>query len=187
VKAEIPLHQAHRLLAPRPVCLLTVRYKGRDNVMTVAWVVPISLEPPMVLMAIHPSRYSHDMLRRSEECVLNIPGRALLDRVVGVGSVSGEDVDKFGTYRLEAERGRRVEAPWVVDCLAHIECTVTTMLSPGDHSIFMAQVVGAWAEEEAFRDTWRTDVDEELKPMYHLGGRAFCLMGEILEWNVAEE
>jgi len=187
VKAEIPLFQAHRLLAPRPLCLLTVHYKDRDNVMPVAWVAPISLDPPMVLMAIHPSRYSHDMLRRSEACVLNIPGRRLLDQVLGCGSVSGSDVDKFSTYGLEAEPGRRVEAPWLTECLAHLECSVTTMLSPGDHSLFMAQVVGAWAEEDAFAGTWRTDVDEELKPLYHLGGSAFCLMGPMLEQDLPEE
>lgn len=177
MKAEIPLLQAHRLLAPRPVCFLTVRYRGRDNVTPVAWVSPISLEPPMIGVAIHPSRYSHGLLMRSEEFVLNIPGPALLEQVLACGSVSGSDVDKVATYGLRCEDGQRVSALWLSDCLAHLECAVVTVLSPGDHSLFMARVVGAWAEEDAFSTLWRPDADDELKPLVHLGGTTFGQLG----------
>ncbi len=177
MKVEIPLVQAHRLLAQRPVCLLTVRYRGRDNVMPVAWATPIGMEPPMVGVAVHRSRYSHDMLMRSEEFVLNIPGRAQLEQVMACGSVSGSDVDKIATYHLRCAEAHRVDVPWIDDCLAHLECAVVTVLSPGDHSLFMAQVVGAWAEEEAFAGIWRADVDEGLKPLIHLGGGTFCTLG----------
>ena len=186
MKAEISLLQAHRLLAPRPVCLLTVRYRGRENVMTVAWVAPISLDPPMVGVAVHPSRYTHDMLMRSQELVLSIPGRPLLEQVMACGSVSGSDVDKISTYHLCCEDGRRVRAPWLSDCLAHLECAVVTMLSPGDHSLFMAHVVGAWADEEAFSSAWRADVDEDLKPLVHLGGTLFGVMGRTVAPNAQE-
>ena len=95
MKVEIPVEQAHRLLAPRVACLLTTRYHGQVNVMALSWTGPISLTPPLLLMAIHPSTYTHDMLRRSQECVLNIPGRPLAEQTVRCGTLSGADVDKI--------------------------------------------------------------------------------------------
>jgi flavin reductase (DIM6/NTAB) family NADH-FMN oxidoreductase RutF len=46
----------------------------------------VSLEPPLVAMAIHPSCYSHDLLRRGGEAVLNIPPRPLAETLCVVGT-----------------------------------------------------------------------------------------------------
>jgi hypothetical protein len=40
MKSEVPLNQVHRLLSPAPACLLTTRYRGRANVMALAWLAP---------------------------------------------------------------------------------------------------------------------------------------------------
>ncbi|OGO06586.1 MAG: hypothetical protein A2Y73_04710 [Chloroflexi bacterium RBG_13_56_8] len=181
MKVEIPLAQAHRLLAGRPTCLLTTQYKGQVNVMTIVLVCPISFEPPLVMMAVHPSRYTHDLLARGEEAVLNIPGRPLAEHVMRCGTESGGDVDKIEITGLTLDAGRRVDVPWIVECLAHIECAVVDILVPGDHTLFITQVMGAWAEEEAFNEIWLQPEDnEELLPLYHLGGRTFGLMGKTI-------
>ncbi len=175
---EISLRWAHRLLAGRPTCLLTTRYRGQENVMSVAWVCPVSLEPPLLIVAIHPSRYTHDMLERSEECVLNIPGRPLGEQVIRCGTISGADEDKFQDEGLVTENGQRIDAPWVGGCLAHIECAVIDRLAPGDHTLFVVQIVGAWAEDEAFDEYWRIDDQaEDLLPLHHLGEARFALLG----------
>lgn len=180
MKREVTFGQVHRLLAGRPTCLLTTRYKGKVNVMTVAWVCPASLEPPLVTIAIHPSRYTHDMLKRSQECVLNIPGRALLEQVWKCGQLSGEDADKINLLGLTLDSGHRVEVPWIAECLAHIECAVSDLFAPGDHTLFVAEVAGAWVEEAAFDGHWLAPEDEELHPILHLGGQSFCLLGKKL-------
>lgn len=177
VKREVADHFVHRLLAGQPVCLLTVRYRGKENVMALGWASPISLAPPLIALAIHPSRYTHDMLVRGEECVLNIPPRPMAEQLWRCGKISGADVDKFQEIGLVLETPKRVEAPWIEGCLAHIECAVVDLLTPGDHTLFIVQVVGAWAEEEAFEETWKIEGQpEELLPFYHLGGGHFGLM-----------
>ena len=177
MKREVPLRWAHRLLAGQPICLSTTRYKGQVNVMTVGWLTPIGLEPPLIAIAIHPSCYTHDMLQRSGELVLNVPGRPLAEAVLKCGTVSGADRDKLEETGLTAESAQRVEVPWLDECLAHLECAVVDVIKPGDHSLFVVQVVGAWVEEEAFQDTWRlSEGNEELLPLHHLGGESFALM-----------
>ena len=183
MKREVRLDQVHRLLAPSPVCLLTTRYKGRTNVMALGWVCPISLEPPLVVLAIHPATYTHDMLRRSAECVLNIPGRALVEQTLKCGEVSGEDEDKIALTGLTLELGQRVDVPWIAECLAHVEGAVVDVLAPGDHSLFIVEVAGAWVEEDCFEGVWRVPAaDEELLPLHHLGGRLFGVLGQAVTW-----
>lgn len=178
MKQEMPAAVAHRLLAGRPTCLLTTRYRGQVNIMTIAWVCPVSLEPPLLALAIYPGAYSHDVLRRSEECVLNIPGRPLMEQTLACGEQSGANADKLALTHFTLDAGRRVEVPWVHECLAHLECGVVEQYVPGDHTLFIVQVLGAWAEEEAFAEMWLAPQDnEELLPFYHLGARAFGLFG----------
>lgn len=177
---EIPLNQFQRLVAGRPACLLTVRYKGQVNVMTLSWVSPISIEPPLLSLAIHPSCYTHDMFKRSQECVLNIPGRPLAEQVIKCGSVSGQQEDKLAATHLHLDNGRRVQAPWISECLAHLECSVVGTVAPGDHTVFVVEVVGIWAESDAFVDGfWLGPEDnEELHPLIHLGDSTFALLGK---------
>ncbi len=178
VKREVPLQIAHRLLAGRPTCLLTTRYRGQDNVMTLSWTCPISLEPPLIVLAIHPSRYTHDLLERAQECVLNIPARPLAEHIEQFGTRSGADMNKLEASELDVEAGRRVDALWIAACLAHIECAVVDRMTPGDHSLFVVQVVGAWAEDEAFAGGWHVEGQpEDLLPLTHLGGAVFGLLG----------
>mgnify|MGYP006296030411 CR=1 FL=1 len=178
MKKEIETTGAFRLLAPRPVCLLTTRYRGQVNVMSFEWSSAISQEPPLILMAIHPSRYTHGMLERSEECCLNIPGRPLAEHVWTCGTRSGEDVDKIELTGLTLESAEQIDSPWIDECLAHIECAIVDRLTPGDHSLFIAQVIEVWAEKEAFDNIWLVPENEELLPLQHLGGKTFSVMGE---------
>jgi len=179
MKHEIPIAQANRLLAPRVTCLLTTQYRGQVNVMAISWACPVSIEPPLIVMAIHPSCYTHDMLKRSQECVLNIPGRPLAEQTVRCGTLSGANTDKIQVTGMVLQSGRRVEVPWLDACLAHLECGIVEVLMPGDHSLFVAEILGAWAEEEAFDTSWLAPQDnEELQPLIHLGGHQFGLLGK---------
>ncbi len=187
MKCEIPLVRAHRLLAPRPVCLVSVSYRGRTNVMTASWVCPAGLEPPLVMVAIHPSCYSHDLLLRASEFVLNVPARPDLDDVMACGLTSGDGIDKVRALDLHLAEGQRVDAPWLADCIAHIECAVVTTLRPGDHTLFIAEVAGAWVEEEAFDDTWCLEKgDDEIRPLCHIGETRFCLPGTVVQYEDPE-
>jgi len=180
MKREVPPQQAHRLLAARPVCLVTTMSQGQVNVMTLAWHCPVSLDPPLLAMAVHPSTLTHELLRQREECVLNIPGRPLLEAVLTCGSITGRDEDKVSRLGLELEAGQALDAPWVVACLAHLECVLVDRIQPGDHTIYIMQIVSAWAEEEAFGQTWiAPPAADELAPLLHLGGAAFATLGSL--------
>jgi len=147
--------------------------------MALGWVAPLSSEPPLLGLAVHPACYTHDMLKKSQECVLNIPGRPLAEQVLHCGTVSGQQEDKIKTAHFNLDNGRRVETPWISECLAHIECAVTDIITPGDHSLFIVEVVGAWAEKSAFDDgIWLCPEDEEMRPLIHLGGTVFALLSK---------
>ena len=136
----LKLSRAFTLIEPGPVVLVTTRDRGRDNVMTISWTMVVDFTP---LFAITTGAWNHSYaaLRRTRECVLAIPTVDLLDTVVGIGTCSGADTDKFARFGLTPRRGRVVAAPLIAECVANVECRVIDMVKR--HDIVVLQGVAA--------------------------------------------
>ena len=187
-KRVVDIEVAHRLLGGAPVALIATRYKRRINVMAASWVTPISMNPPMVAIAVHKECLTHDFIERSGEFSINIPNIALLERLRDAGMVSGYDVgDKFEEVGLHAIAGEALDAPLVEGCLGYLECAVVEAYEAGEeHTVFFAEVVAAQVEEEAFEGTWLL-LEEEAKPLHHLGGHTYALLDKRISAEVRVE
>ena len=176
MKQPVPHHWIYRVLEPGPVVLVTATLKGHNDITTVAWTMPVSSDPPLVAIAIEPMRHIHDLIRRSDEFTINVPHAGLLREVHHCGIVTGADHDKFAETGLHAVSARQVEAPWIEECVAHLECGVVGQVEQGDHTLFIAEVLAAWAEEAAFVEGWQP-ANAAGQLLHHLGGRLY-IQGE---------
>ena len=123
---------------------------GRDfsaDVTAVAWVTTLSGDPPLVGVALSARTFIHELIRRSEEFTINVPPADLARQVHHCGTVSGADEDKWAATGLHTTSARQVEAPWIEECMAHLECGVVEVVPVGDHDLFVAQVLVAWADD----------------------------------------
>jgi flavin reductase (DIM6/NTAB) family NADH-FMN oxidoreductase RutF len=183
MRHSIPESEARRLLGGGPVVLVTTSWRGVSNVMPAAFVTPLSFDPPLVGLAVHPSRHTHDMIKHSEEFALNVPARELLHHCQYLGSVSGREADKLELTKLPAFRARHVEAPLLEGCIGYIECRVEDAFTVGDHTLFVGNVVAAQVEQGAFEETWLL-TDPDLKPLHYLGLNYYAVLGERLEARI---
>lgn len=135
-----PLNKAFTLLEPGPVVLVTTHDGRKSNVMTISWTMVMDFTP---LFAITTGSWNHSWaaLRKTRECVIAVPTVDLLDQVVGVGTCSGSDTDKFARFVLTPLKARRVRAPLIKECLANIECRVVDIV--GRHNIVVLEGVAA--------------------------------------------
>jgi len=177
--------EARRLLTGGPVVLVTTSWHAKANVMPVAYAVPLSFKPPLVGIAVHPSRHTHDMIRFSEEFAINVPGRSLIHHVQYLGSVSGQELDKFELTKLPTFKARKVGAPLIEGCIGYIECGLEDALRIGDHTLFVGRVVAASADDEAFDETWLL-ADDDYKPLHYLGLSRYAILSETLEARVPQ-
>ncbi|MBI5159236.1 flavin reductase family protein [Candidatus Micrarchaeota archaeon] len=129
-------------LYPKKIVLVTSADRtGRPNIVTLAWAMPVSMEPKMIAVSISPKRYSHELISDTHEFVVNIPGEELEQQMLKCGSVSGRKVDKFEETKLTQEPAKQVKAPLIKECLASFECKMTNAIQTGDHILFVGEVV----------------------------------------------
>ena len=171
---------ALRLLNGGPVVLLTTRFRNETNVMPAIWTVPLSRRPPLIGVAVNPSRYTHDMVRFAEEFALNFPGRDLLNHTHYFGAVSGAAVGKLELAKLPTFKASKISAPLIEHCLAHVECSLDDALRLGDHTLFVGRVLVVQAEPEAFDETWLIE-DRDYRPLHYLGLDRYAVLGDRLQ------
>lgn len=173
MKKDVELWKARRLLNHSPLILVTTRAKGRDNVMTVAWSVPLSHGSPLIGVVISKDCFSHELISESRVFAINIPDRKLLEEVTLCGSVSGRDVDKFASFKLTRERSEKISAPLIKECFANIELKVVGSTDYGDHTLFAGEAVRCVAEEGTIDST--LDISR-FRTVHHLGEDKFALI-----------
>src|SRR5688500_4323956 len=87
-KKSLPVSQVRRYLEPGPIVLVSSRWRDRANVMTMGWHMVMEFTPSLVGCLISAGNYSFELIRRSGECVINLPTTALTDIVVKIGNCS---------------------------------------------------------------------------------------------------
>ncbi|HOW56637.1 MAG TPA: flavin reductase family protein [Smithellaceae bacterium] len=124
-----------------PVVLVTTNDGKKKNIMTISWNMVVDFTP-MFAITTGPWNYSFAALRKTKECVIAIPTVDLLNKVVGVGTCSGADTDKFEKFGLTPVKGKHVQAPLIKECLANIECKVLDIVKK--HNIVVLEGVAAY-------------------------------------------
>lgn len=175
VKKAVPVSKALRLINNGPVVMVSSILNEKPNILTLSWCTPLSRDPMLVGIAIGTNNYSHDMILKTREFVINIPHSGMLEKIVNCGKISGKEKDKFKELKLTPKEASYVAAPIIAECIGHIECRVRDIIPVGDHSLFVARVVAASAEEEYFDDTWKLD---KISLASHLGGLKFQISGK---------
>ena len=143
-KKIFPLARVYQLLEPGPVVMVSTSHKGIANIMTMSWHMMIEFEPPLVACVISDKNFTFDIIKKTKECVINIPDVELASKVVGVGNTTGSKVDKFKKFQLSAEPALQVKAPMIAECFANLECKVIDMKMTSKYGIFILEVVQAW-------------------------------------------
>jgi len=170
-KRALPLSKVYRILEPGPVLLLTTSVRGAANVMTMSWHTMMEFEPPLVGCVVSENDFSFEALRRTKQCVLNVPTLELAAAVVGCGNTSGRSLDKFDAFGLTAVAATRVDAPLIGECYVNLECLVVDTRWRNRYNFFVLEVVQAWIDPAV----------KAPQTLHHRGYGEFMVAGSIVK------
>jgi flavin reductase (DIM6/NTAB) family NADH-FMN oxidoreductase RutF len=177
-KIKIEFSSAYRLLHPMHMVLVScVDKTGKPNVLPLAWAMPTSRDPALVAISVAPSRYSHSLIEETNEFVVNLPTMEIIKETLACGRTSGKNHDKFSETGLTPLSARKVKAPIIKECVAHLECKLYSQFKTGDHTIFVGEVIAAYANKGVFTDIYNID---KAQMLYHLGGNTFATLNQKL-------
>jgi len=137
------------ILYPRPVVVVSASADGCESAMAASWCSPVSRDPPLVMVAIAPTRYTYELIKSSGEFAINILDYRFCKEVNFLGIVSGRDYpDKIERSKLHKIKAKKIKAPIISESTAVLECKLYKEISlGGDHVMVIGKVIEAYAKE----------------------------------------
>ncbi len=68
---------------------------------------------------------------------------------------------------------KKVKAPAIQECIAHLECSVEDKFTTGDHSIIVGKILEAYADRGVFTESYDM---KKARMLYHAGGNNFLVL-----------
>jgi flavin reductase (DIM6/NTAB) family NADH-FMN oxidoreductase RutF len=171
-KITIDLSKSYNLLHPRNTVLITSRGEDdRTNIVAIAWCMPVSIHPPLVVMSVDTGHYSNDLIQESGEFVVNIPTMDVVTETLLCGRMSGRNVDKFEASHFTPMKGAKVRTPLIKECVAHLECKLVRRMPLEDVNLYIGEVVAASANRGSLINNV-IDV-EKVRLVFHIGKDEF--------------
>lgn len=144
---------------PRQVILVTSRSHmevmgkeiEKDNIITLAWHMPVSMEPELYAIAVAKPHFSCKIIQKSKSFVVNFIPYELKKAALFCGRHSGSHMDKFKEAGLTMEEAQSLDCGKIKEALAYIECEVINEVDAGDHIIFIGKVVNSETKEAGKR------------------------------------
>jgi flavin reductase (DIM6/NTAB) family NADH-FMN oxidoreductase RutF len=121
---------------PSPVSVVTVDVAGQAAGLTVDSLVSLSIEPPLVGVAVGRQAALHELLREAGSFAVSV----LASGQEHLAQHFARGVPPIGLWTgIETSRGE-LDAPLLEGALGWIECRLASELETGDHTLFVGEV-----------------------------------------------
>ncbi|GFM55770.1 flavin reductase [Pseudomonas cichorii] len=187
----VELEKAYRLINHGPAVLVSSSHGGTHNVMSASWACALDFSPPKVTVVIDKMTKTRGLVEKSGYFALQVPTVEQVQQVYDVGTHSLTFMpDKLEKSGVELFRIEGYETPLVAGCSAWLICK----LVPEPHNqqtydLFIGEVVGAWADERAFKDGhWAFETtDPRWRSLHYIAGGTFYAIGDLVRVASEEE
>ena len=149
------------MLYPAPAVLVTCADgEGKTNMLTLAWAGTVCSDPPMLSVSIRKERFSHHMIKKTGEFVVNLTTEKLVRAADFAGVRSGRDTDKWKETGLTPGKAFEVNVPVIAESPVNIECRVKQVLELGSHDMFVAEVVAVGVDGKLIDEKGRFRLED---------------------------
>lgn len=178
MKVDGSIEKFYQYSFPMQTVLVTCNDEhGKTNVITIAWHTPISKKPPLYGISLAPSRYSHDLIKKNKEFVVNFVHYKMVEKAHFCGTHSGRSTDKIDETTLTLSPAKKVKVSVIKECYAHLECRMVQNLTVGDHTLFIGEIVAVQADENTFKNDLLTI--NKIQPLYYIGGNSYTTIDRL--------
>ena len=177
------LKKIKNFLAPLPVVLVTLRSKGKggvsDNIIPISWTGTVEHAPHMLNINISRGKYSAEVIKKSKEFGVCIPGAEYIEQIDICGTTHGDKADKFELAGFEKLKAAEIDVPLIKQCHVNMECVLEDVIPFKTHDMFIGKIVATHIDEEYIDQDGEPDY-KKLDPLCCVNGYYWSL-GELKE------
>lgn len=155
---------------PLPAVMVSCGDMKNSNIITVAWTGIINTNPAMCYISVRPERFSHELIKKNGEFVINLTTKELARATDWCGVKSGRDFDKFKEMGLTKEKATIVKTPMIAESPISVECKVDKIVPLGSHDMITAKIVAINVSDKFVNEKGAFDISKCDLMAYANGG-----------------
>ena len=145
---------------PLPAVMVSCGDMKNSNIITVAWTGIINTNPAMCYISVRPERFSHELIKKNGEFVINLTTKELARATDWCGVKSGRDFDKFKEMGLTKEKATIVKSPMIAESPISVECKVDKIVPLGSHDMITAKIVAINVSDKFVNEKGAFDISK---------------------------
>jgi flavin reductase (DIM6/NTAB) family NADH-FMN oxidoreductase RutF len=131
---------------PHGLYICGVKDGEEINGFTVSWIMQASFEPPLIVNCVKNDSVSHETIKKSGVFAISFLESGQKDLAAQFFKPKRRVGNKFED--VEFYEGAETGCPIIQDSLGYIECQVVEAVEKGDHTVYVAQVIGSGIHRE---------------------------------------
>lgn len=168
------------VVVPRPIAWVGTRSTaGVDNVAPHSYFNIISTDPPIVHFTSAGLKDTLTNVRATGVFTVSIVSRPLLHAMNTTSADFPSDISEFDHVDVTKAAGQTVQAPYVAEAKAALECTLRTVVSMGTGHMVFGDVTRMIIDDRIWTGQGRIDI-AALDPVGRLSGSQYTMSDEIL-------
>lgn len=145
--SDDPIKDVLRMM-PYGFYSITSSYQDDVNAMVANWIMQVSFEPRLVVVALAKNAYTHQLIEQGRVFVINLFRTADQEAIKPFTKGRAKRPDKMDEAKYT--RAPETGVPVLAGSAAYFECRVKDIIDiGGDHDLVIGEVVGAGVNTEA--------------------------------------
>jgi flavin reductase (DIM6/NTAB) family NADH-FMN oxidoreductase RutF len=130
------------------------------NIITIAWTGIINYEPPMTYISVRKSRYSHSILEKNKEFVINLSTDELAFATDYCGVKSGSKINKFKEMKLTKIPATKLNTVMIAEAPVNVECKIFDVIVLPSHDMFLAEIVAVNVNKSLMNNKGKLELEK---------------------------
>jgi flavin reductase (DIM6/NTAB) family NADH-FMN oxidoreductase RutF len=122
------------------VYIIGTRHEDIKNLMTAAWVIPVTEKPHSIAIAVGNTHYTKELLIASRQCVISVLATDQIEIGKKCSRGSGRSRNRVEDVQASTDLNG---IPYINDSVARLTCDVKDFYTYEDHTIFFCKVISA--------------------------------------------
>ncbi|CAN5249849.1 flavin reductase family protein [soil metagenome] len=169
------------IVVPRPIAWVgTTSAAGVHNLAPHSYFNIISTAPPIVHFTSSGAKDTLTNVRATGEFTISTVGRPLLDAMNTTAVDAPPEVSEFDHINVTKRMGQLVDAPYVAESPAVMECRVRTILSMGTGNMVFGDVLCFVVDDRVWGPDDRIDM-AAMDPVGRLSGSQYTMGDQVIK------
>ena len=168
------------IMFPVPPALIVSGDFENPNIVTVAWIGVMGVNPPIIGISLNKNRYSLELIEKLKCFSVNLPSANLVKEVDYCGIITGRKTKKFEDTGFTPVQSRKIKSPIIQECPFNFECKVVNSLDFGNWTVVFGEILETYVDADKINGEKFKDIDvKKINPLVYISTiREYYTLGE---------